>query len=74
MALTSRDVSELPLWSRAITVVLIPFVLPATLLVVLLLLLAMAWSSVAYGVHWLRWRVFGVPIQPTCPPLPGPAG
>jgi putative effector of murein hydrolase len=72
MASTNRNFSELPLWRRAIIVVLIPFVLPVLLLIVLLLLLAMAWNSFAYSVHWLRWKVLGVPIPPMCPPPPGP--
>jgi putative effector of murein hydrolase len=72
MASMHRNFGELPLWRRAIIVVLIPFVLPGLVLVVLLLLLAMAWNSFVYGVHWLRWKLYGVPIPPMYPPPPGP--
>lgn len=43
------------------------------LLVVLFLVLAMACNSFAYGVHWMRWKLLGVPIPSMGPPpLDGP--
>jgi hypothetical protein len=68
MASMTHQLSDLPLWRRVIIIVMIPFVLPAMLLLVLLLLLAMAWNEFGYGVYWVRWKLFGVPIPPMCPP------
>ena len=67
----NRDFNQLPPWRRAIIVVLIPFVLPAVVLVFLLLLMVLVWNSCVLGVYWLRWKLLGVPIPPTCPPPSG---
>jgi putative effector of murein hydrolase len=66
-SMNARNFGELPRWRRAILAVLVPLVLPAVALVMLLLLLAMAWNSFAYGVHWLRWKLLGIPIPPMRP-------
>jgi hypothetical protein len=75
MASNARNFGDLPLWRRVVLVVLIPFVLPAVALVFLLLTLILVWNSSVYGVYWLRWKMFGIPIPPLGPqsPAEGPA-
>lgn len=67
MASNARNFGDLPLWRRAILVVLVPFVLPAVALVFLFLMLLFLWNSGVYGIYWVRWKMFGTPIPPLGP-------
>lgn len=61
-------VSE-PACKRVGRMALIPIVFPAALLGLLIILLPIALIQLAgYGLYWLRYRLFGVPIPPTAPP------
>jgi hypothetical protein len=66
----TRSIPELSLWRRLILVVLFPFVMPGVVLVFVLLYLALAWNAGVYGICWLRWKLFAVPIPPISPEPP----
>jgi hypothetical protein len=66
--MSARAFGELPLWRRILLIMLIPLVLPVSLLFVLCLLLGVSsWNSIIYGIYWVRWKVFGTPIPPLGP-------
>ena len=66
----STKFRDLPLWRRAILVVLAPLVFPVSLLAVLLILTPVAIvNSNCYAVYWFRWKLTGTPVPPKAPPV-----
>ena len=55
----------LPIWRKATLVLLIPVVMPISVLCLLLVLFPVViWNSGLFGVYWFRWKLYGVPIPP----------
>jgi hypothetical protein len=67
MAAFKRNFDDLPYWRRAIFLALMPFLLPALLLIVVLLFILTLWHQSVYSAAWLRWKLLGLPIPPMYP-------
>lgn len=65
MSATEKGWSELPWWKRLVAIILVPVVMPLSLIVVLAILLPLLILQITfYAFYKARFRLFGVPMPP----------
>ncbi|MHC4068356.1 MAG: hypothetical protein ACYS18_04570 [Planctomycetota bacterium] len=65
----NKSFEEPSLWRRIIIWLLAPIVMVVSFVVVGVILIPCAiWNGFVWSLYWVRYKVFGIPIPPKCPP------